>query len=168
MSCITNRPLPIKQINRPIRTLNYGANIYDYFNDLVPATPPDVDRTYHGMQKARVQNQAIWDPIISFTGTPGMCYFLGFGVRNISVDNRVFGIRVVVDGSTVYSHDRVSVQGSSQFGMALIGTLFTANNALKTGASGVCPWERTFFVYGYVENLTDLSLVVARRVMMTL
>lgn len=153
---ITNRPLPIRKILVG-DSFPSGFDGYDYFNR-VTVTGSAIPRTFHGMPKFNATEQQVWEPVISYVGHPGMCYFLAYAIKNSSGSAKEFGVRLSIDGAFVYGFDRVTVANSAQHGNSLIGNMFfQSTGELQAISSWWSPYNSALQLHVYRETSSSFD-----------
>lgn len=164
---VTNRPLvPIKLTRSDFFPISFAS--FDYFSDNISVIPPAQPQTYHGLTKRFAANAGLWDPIVQVFGA-GLCSFLGVAAKNNTAQVQQFGVQVFFNGGSVYVDERIECPANSQLGFTLLGHMFFRNNALFSVSANVwAPFDNALVVYAYTPNPSDIEVVVARRVYMTL
>ena len=162
---ITNRPLVPREIiiGDPYRQ---EAGIYNFFDEFnLRLAPKSFTETWHGLQKGYLTQEDQFELVLNTVGNPGMVTFLMVAVKNDSGTNRKYGVKVLFDGATTFARDRVTVIAGEESGFCIIGNFFVQRISTVTynaGASQLwCPFDRSFQVFLYGENLTDISAIAA-------
>ena len=161
---ITNKPLPPRVINRTGH-FPVAFSAWDWVTDQIPVTPPEQQRTYHGMQVHfdRVANE--WQEIIRIVGQSGVCTYLLVAIKNNTGSAKEAGVRVHIDGNTVYSDERIAISGNMDTGIALIGKMYFKQSPVELGgmSRGFCPFDSSFLVEVFSDNITEMEIAAAYR-----
>ena len=161
---ITNKPLPPRAIYRTGRFPSQFS-AWDWVTDQIPVTAPEQERTYHGMQVHfdRVANE--WQRIVNIVGQSGVCTYLLVAIKNNTGSSKEAGVRVNVDGNTIYSDERIEVPGNVNTGIALIGKMYFKQSPVELGgmSRGFCPFNSSFIVEVFTDNISQMEIAAAYR-----
>ena len=137
-------------------------------SDIAPGAGYPYPQSNHCMLVNLHRTNSIWERQVSVVGSSGVCSELVIAARNNDLGNlHLFGVRVFVDGETVFYEEAIELLANRTVGFSLIGKFIFYGNAFRDTINIPNPFHNSFVVETFTHDVSDLEVMVGRRLYWT-